>query len=294
MTLDASLNVPTILVVFGATGDLMARKIVPSLYHLRGRGALPDRFHVVGFSRRDWSDNDLRDHIRSIMATYVPNAAPDEAGLFLGMFSFSGGEFAEEGAYPRLAAHLAAVDGSWGLCSNKLFYLAVPPDNYSTIFAHLAASGLTEPCDDLAGWTRVLVEKPFGSDVGSSRSLDEQLANYFREEQIYRIDHYLAKEMLQGILNFRFANNLFETAWDRTAIESIHITLNETLGVEKRSAFYDCVGALRDVGQNHLLQMLALVTMDQPADGGAASIRAARSALLGQLRSLTAGEIARS
>lgn len=274
---------PTILVVFGATGDLMARKIVPSIYHLLGKGALPRRFAVVGVSRREWSDDDLRTHVRAIMQERYPDAPTDDVESFLGMFTYARGSFEDEAAYERLAAHLRTIDSGWGLCTNKLFYLAVPPEHYEVIFRRLAASGLTAPCDDLLGWTRILVEKPFGNDAASSRALDELLASLFAEEQIYRIDHYLAKEMLQGILNFRFTNNLFETAWDRTAIESIEVVLHETLGVEKRGRFYDGVGALRDVGQNHLLQMLALVTMDQPEDGGAHSIREARARAVREL-----------
>ena len=266
-------NTPTIFVAFGATGDLMARKIVPSLFHLMGKGVLPDHFAIVGFSRRDWTHADLRDHVKGILAEKYPDASPEEVRRFLGMITYARGSFEDEGAYENLAAHLTEIDTGWGLCSNKVFYLAVPPEHYQTIFEHLAASGLTEPCSDLEGWTRVLVEKPFGDDTGTAQALDDLLASLFSEEQIYRIDHYLAKEMLQGILNFRFTNNLFETAWDRDAIESIEITLHETLGVEKRGKFYDGVGALRDVGQNHLLQMLALVTMEQPELRGAAAIR---------------------
>ncbi len=284
---------PTILVVFGATGDLMSRKIVPSIFHLRGKAALPRNFACVGFSRRPWSDDDLRGHVRDILTERYPDTASPDAEDFIGMFSYSQGAFEDDAAYESLARDLRAIDVSWGMCSNKLFYLAVPPQHYETIFRHLASSGLTKPCDDLMGWTRILVEKPFGNDAESSRALDELLASLFHEEQIYRIDHYLAKEMLQGILNFRFTNNLFETAWDRTAIDSIDITLHETLGVEKRGRFYDGVGALRDVGQNHLLQMLALVTMEQPADAGAHSIREARArAILDLLEPLSAEEVA--
>ncbi len=284
---------PTVLVVFGATGDLMARKIVPSIFHLSNKAVLPRHFACVGFSRRPWSDDDLRGHVRGIIAERYPGTAPEAAEEFLGMFTYSQGAFDDEAAYEALALHLKSIDDAWGMCTNKLFYLAVPPEHYETIFRRLAESGLTEACSDLAGWTRVLVEKPFGNDEDSSQALDELLASLFREEQIYRIDHYLAKEMLQGILNFRFTNNLFEMSWDRTAIESIDITLHETLGVEKRGRFYDGVGALRDVGQNHLLQMLALVTMDQPADPGPHAIRTARAAAIRELlRPLSAEEVA--
>ena len=287
-------NIPTILTVFGATGDLMARKIVPSLYHLHARGLLPDKFHVVGFSRRDWSDADLRQHVCSIIAETNPDDDLTGVKEFCAQFTYQRGSFEQEDAYMATEAHLQAIDDRWGMCSNKLFYLAVPPEHYATIFHRLFASGLTEACSDLQGWTRVLVEKPFGDDVRTARELDDLLGSLFREEQIYRIDHYLAKEMLQGILNFRFTNNLFEASWDRNSVESIDIRLMETLGVEKRGRFYDGVGALRDVGQNHLLQMLALITMEQPTARGAAAIRQARAqAMVDVLHPLTREQISR-
>ncbi|MDA3937441.1 MAG: glucose-6-phosphate dehydrogenase [Actinomycetota bacterium] len=287
-------NIPTILTVFGATGDLMARKIVPSLYHLRSRGLLPDHFHVIGFSRRDWSDGDLRQHVCDIIAERYPGDDPADVREFCQQFTYQRGSFEQADAYVAAEAHLQAIDDRWGVCANKLFYLAVPPEHYSMIFHRLSASGLTEACSDMQGWTRVLVEKPFGDDVDTAKELDDLLGSLFREEQIYRIDHYLAKEMLQGILNFRFTNNLFENAWDRSTIESIDIKLLETLGVEKRGRFYDGVGALRDVGQNHLLQMLALVTMEQPVSLGAAAIREARAQAVGHvLRPMTHEQIVR-
>jgi glucose-6-phosphate 1-dehydrogenase len=283
---------PAILVVFGATGDLMARKIVPSLYHLRGQGGLPERLRVVGFGRRDWADSDLRRHVASILAERMPQAEPAEVEDFLSLFAYQRGEFGDPASYEATARLVARLEGEWGVCADKLFCLAAPPENYETIFRNLAGSGLTRGCGGQEGWTRVLVEKPFGDDLGTARKLEDLLASLFREEQIYRIDHYLAKEMLQGIMDFRFTNNLFEAEWGRRGIDRIDITLHEQLGVEKRGAFYDAVGALRDVGQNHLLQMLALVTMEQPASPGAGDIRAARAAAIEALHPFSPGEVA--
>ncbi len=285
---------PTILTVFGATGDLMGRKIVPALFHLSRNGALPERFAVVGYSRREWSDDDLRSRVHEMLASRYPDAPADEVSAFCERFTYSRGTFDDPDGYEALAAHLRTVEEPWGVCASKLFYLAVPPEHYRSIFERLAGSGLTESCSDLTGWTRVLVEKPFGNDERTSQELDGLLGRLFREEQIYRIDHYLAKEMLQGIMNFRFTNNLFETSWSREAIESIEISLLESIGVEKRGRFYDGVGALRDVGQNHLLQMLALIAMDQPPGKGSAAIRQARAGFLRSLRPLTAEEVARA
>ena len=283
---------PSILVVFGPTGDLMARKVVPSLFYLRNKGQLPQKLRVVGFGRREWGDAELRDHVRGILAERAATADPADVEEFLQLFEYQRGEFHEADSYHDLAKHLGGIQEEWGVCSNKLFYLAVPPENYELIFRNLASSGLTIECSDATGWTRVLVEKPFGDDLDTARDLDALLASLFREEQIYRIDHYLAKEMLQGILNFRFTNNLFEHEWNRNAIDSIDITLLESIDANKRGAFYDKVGALRDVGQNHLLQMLALITMDRPASDRADDIRAARAALIESLRPLTPAEVA--
>ncbi len=290
-------DTPTILVIFGATGDLMERKIVPALYHLREKGRLPDRFRVVGFARRDIPDVDFRTSVCDTVRRHHGGEL-DEADLhaFAADFTYHRGHFDEVEAYGRLADVLNAVDDAWNVCANKLFYLAVPPDNYRTIFERLAASGLTSACGGPGpgGWTRVIVEKPFGHDCRTARELDELLGTLFEEQQIYRIDHYLAKEMLQGMMSFRFSNNLFEPSWTNRAIDRIEIDLLETLGAESRGAFYDRVGALRDVGQNHLLQMLALITMAQPASMDADAIRAARVEALRALRPMTIEQIARS
>ncbi len=284
---------PTTLVVFGATGDLMARKIVPSLAYLSVNGKLPDRFRVIGFSRRDWSDEDFRAHVRSVLDAY-PGAAPTGAArdAFVERFSYRRGTFDDAAAYEALADDIRAVSSGWEGGCNRLFYLAVPPEHYRTIFERLASSGLATSCGDAGPCTRVLVEKPFGKDGASAQELDEVLGSLFAEEQIYRIDHYLAKEMLQGILSFRFANTLMEPSWDAGSIERIDVTLLESIGVERRGAFYDGVGALRDVGQNHLLQMLALVAMDRPRDLSAAAIREQRARFLSTLRPPSPAEIA--
>ena len=279
---------PTILVVFGATGDLMERKIAPALFYLREKGRLPQRFRVVGFARRDIPDEAFRDRVCETIGRHH-GGEPDTTMMraFAGDFSYLRGHFDEVEAYGRLADALNVIDDEWDTCANKLFYLAVPPGNYRTILEHLAASGLTAACGVTGeGWTRVIVEKPFGHDTATARELDELLGSLFEEQQIYRIDHYLAKEMLQGMMSFRFSNSIFEPSWNNRAIERIEINLLETLGAESRGGFYDQVGALRDVGQNHLLQMLALITMAQPVSMDADAIRAARVEALRALRPL--------
>lgn len=277
---------PTILVVLGATGDLMARKIVPALYHLHTHDRLPKMFHVVGFSRRELSDEKFKDQIAEII-----KKDKAEIDSFIQLFSYHKGDFTNSQTYQELAKKLGLVDKKWQACANKLFYLAVPPNSYEVILTNLADSGLTTPCSNETGWTRVLVEKPFGNDLKTAQALDMLLAKLFKEEQIYRIDHYLAKEMLQGIINFRFSNNLFEGSWNNQLIERIDISLLETIGVENRGSFYDGNGALRDVGQNHLLQMIALIAMDHPETGTSKALREKRAEIIEKLKILSSEDI---
>lgn len=274
---------PTIFVVFGATGDLMAKKIVPSLYHLWSKQKLPERFSVVGVSRQAISNEDFVKRVSGILAERVPDAPEESREKFASLFRYSAGYFNEASTYEALARELKKIDDAWGTCSNKLFYFAVAPSFYKPIAQQLSDSGLTAPCGGDMGWTRVIVEKPFGNDLKTAEELDEFLGSLFKESQIYRIDHYLAKEMLQNILTFRFSNNLFEKGWGTETIESVEIRLLEKIGAEDRGAFYDGVGTLRDVGQNHLLQMLALVAMDLPSSYEADSVRAERARLLHML-----------
>ncbi len=275
-------NIPTIFIILGITGDLAAKKIIPALFNLFTKQELPKLFHVVGFGRRDWKDGDLQAYVLEVMSKHgqVHHPALQD---FASMFAYQSGLFETVEGYEALSKRLGTQDETWKACSNKLFYLSVPPEKYEVILEHIKSTGLSLPCSDETGWTRVLVEKPFGKNAQSAEALDIKLGTQFAEEQIYRIDHYLAKEALQNILTFRFANDIFENVWSNQYIERIDIRGFEALGVESRGAFYDGVGALRDCGQNHLLQMLALVTMEVPKDFSAMAIRTARQELLKQL-----------
>lgn len=278
-------HAPTILVVMGATGDLSTKKIIPSLWHLYTQDRLPDQLSIIGLSRRDISDEEFRAFVRkTVVARGGDGAKEAELKKFESFFSYHPGVFEDEKAFLTLAERIDTVERAWGLCANKLYYLAVPPSSYEAIFKNLASAKLNIPCGGDLGWSRILVEKPFGSDLESANALQKLLSQYFKEEQIYRIDHYLAKEIIQGIENFRFSNNLFENAWDNTMIERIDIRLLESIGAEGRGAFYDAVGALRDVGQNHLLIMLAAITMEYPPGMEAESVRKSRTAILKTLR----------
>ncbi|MDD2807143.1 MAG: glucose-6-phosphate dehydrogenase [Patescibacteria group bacterium] len=285
-------NAPTILIVLGATGDLMARKIVPSLFHLFDHNNLPQRFKVVGFARRSLTDTDFQEHVhQNLIEHSLPKDNQPPTAEFLKIFSYFQGNFEDVSAYQNLAKALDKIDAEWGVCANKLFYLAVPPEQFEIIFTNLKLSGLNVPCSPQTGWTRMLIEKPFGRDLKTAERMLDQVSKFFKDEQVYLIDHYLAKEILQGIVPFRFSNNLLEDSWDNTAIEKIEIKLLEKLGAEKRGKFYDNVGALRDVGQNHLLEMLAVLTMEYPEDMDPYDLRHKRAAIIEKLKPWTKTEI---
>lgn len=260
------LTTPTVIVIFGATGDLAKRKLFGALNSLSDQKKLPAKFKIVGFARDKISNRDFQKLAVTKNAIY-------QTGLF-----------EDSDAYKDLGEALLATDREFKTCSNKLFYLAVAPKYYKTIFENLAQSGLTIPCSGGEGWTRVLVEKPFGEDAKNAQELDELLSKLFREEQIFRIDHYLARETMQNILTFRFSNRIFEPLWNNQYIDRVELKLLEKMGVGERGAFYDDIGALRDVGQNHMLQMLALVAMGHPQRFDAAAIRRERAKILEALR----------
>lgn len=283
---------PTVLVILGATGDLTARKLMPTLFRLYERGDLPPTLSIIGFSRRPLFTAQYRAMVRQMLdAAGHPKGKTREK--FLSLIRYSQGYFDEPTGYHRLAELLGFHQGKWQTCSNRLFYLAVPPQYDERIFRLLARSGLTADCapDDPEGWTRIVVEKPFGRDLKTAQKLDATLGKLFREEQIYRIDHYLGKETVQNVLAFRFSNAFLEPAWNRQHIERMEFRFSETDGVERRGDFYDGVGALRDVGQNHMLQLLALFTMENPGKFTADSIRQQRQQILSRLRRPTRATI---
>ncbi|MBI2004622.1 glucose-6-phosphate dehydrogenase [Patescibacteria group bacterium] len=281
-------NTPSIFTIFGVTGDLAAKKIIPSLWHLFQHGRLPERLSVIGFSRREFSDKEFKNLILQAVKKHADSKIEDKKiDRFFELFTYHAGTFEDVGAFQSLSDRIAEIENGWGICANKLFYLAVPPSSYERIFKNLALAKLNLPCGGDMGWSRILIEKPFGTDLSSAKKLQSLLSTYFKEEQMYRIDHYLYKEIIQGIENFRFSNNLFENAWDNTMIERIDIRLLESIGVEDRGGFYDSVGALRDVGQNHILTMLAAITMEYPADMNAGGIRKNRATILETLKPWT-------
>jgi len=200
---------PTIFIIFGITGDLAARKLLPALLGLYTKKMLPKRFAVIGITRRSFSREEFRESIRSHMHVKQGQFKEEDIKHFLDHFSYEQGMFDDPVLYTKLATSIKAIDDRWGQCSNKLFHLSVPPSLYEGILKNVAASELNIPCADGAGWTRILIEKPFGNDTHTAQALDKLLGKLFDEEQIFRIDHYLAKESLQNIMAFRFANSLF-------------------------------------------------------------------------------------
>ncbi len=260
---------PTTLVIFGASGDLTRRKLLPAVYRLSRRGRLPAQFAVIGIARTQMDDEAFRTQFRDSLKEFAgTDAHGDEvaASLASRMYYVSG-ETDDAGLYQRLQARLTEINGAEGV----LFYLAIPPTVYATVIEQLGASGLADPPS--RGWRRIVVEKPFGTDLDSARALNRLAHQHFDEDQVYRIDHYLGKETVQNLLVFRFANGMFEPVWNRRYIDHVQITAAETVGVEHRAAYYEGAGALRDMVQNHLMQVLSLVAMEPPIAFTAESVR---------------------
>jgi glucose-6-phosphate 1-dehydrogenase len=271
---------PCTMVICGATGDLTERKLAPALYNTLLGGFLPSEFTVVGFARRDLSDDDFRAHLLSGINRFSRNrpAKPAIWESFARGIEYHRGDLDDPAAYAELAKRLDRIDRDRGTMGNRLFYLAVPPSLYPEIVsqldrAGLAGSGEARRSGSRRGWTRVIVEKPFGYDVESARTLNHVIAEVFDEEQVYRIDHYLGKETVQNLAVFRFGNGLFEPIWNRRYIDSVQITVAETVGVEGRGDFYDATGALRDIVQNHALQLMAMFAIEPPVEFAAEDLR---------------------
>lgn len=277
---------PTIFVIFGITGDLASRKLLPALLTLYAKNLLPNRFSIIGFSRRYMSREEFREYIRARLNIHPGQFREEVIKHFLDHMTYEQGLFDAKPAYDALAMRLNGIDERWGQCSNKLFHLSVPPNLYEGILNSLSRSGLTKPCADDTGWTRILIEKPFGNDVKTAKKLDGLLADLFEEKQIFRIDHYLAKEALQNIVAFRFSNSIFEPLWNNRHIEKVHIKLFEQSGIEGRGAFFDPLGALRDVGQNHMLMMLSLIAMNRPRSLEGEDVRHQRALALKDIRGI--------
>jgi glucose-6-phosphate 1-dehydrogenase len=290
-----AVHVPTVFVIFGATGDLMEKKIVPALFRLHTHGKLPKLFQVLAVSRREMTAESFGEQILTILKKTPESVTKEpEMEAFMSLFHYVSGDFGSDELYDNLAERLGSVDDQWKTCSNKIYYLAVPPVHYESIVTHLGKKNLNTPCSDTDGYTRIVLEKPFGSDDKTSQELTKLLSTHFTEDQIYRLDHYLGKAMLQNIMAFRFSNTFFDGAWSNKYIEKVEIKLLETNDVDHRGAFYDALGAFRDVGQNHLLEFVAMIAMEKPETFTAESVRSARAQVLSSLLVIDDGSLVNS
>ena len=276
---------PCSIVIFGATGDLTHRKLIPALYNLAADGELPPAVTVIGVARRDKKDDEFRTELEEAVRKFSRQNVRDDIWKTFGQSIFyHRTEFHDLKGYEALAERLKQIDKERGTRGNRLFYLAVAPEQFDDILANLKKVGLNRTVE--GSWARVIVEKPFGTDLASARELNRIVNSSFSEEQTYRIDHFLGKETAQNILVLRFANAIFEPLWNTRYIDHLQVTAAETLGVEGRAGYYDKSGALRDMVQNHLLQLLCLITMEAPTDLRADSIRDEKLKVVRSLRHL--------
>jgi glucose-6-phosphate 1-dehydrogenase len=270
---------PCCLVIFGATGDLTHRLLLPALYNLAADGLLPDAFGLIGVARSPSSSEAFRDDL----AKSLPQFATRQIGegvikRLLACVAYVQGDPDDDATYKKLADELARIERERGTKGNRLFYLATPPAGFAPIGSHLGQSGLAK--EGNGAWRRVVIEKPFGTDLASARALNQKLLGVLKEEQIFRIDHYLGKETVQNIMVLRFANGLFEPIWNRDHIDHVQITVAESLAVGRRGSYYDATGALRDMVPNHLFQLLSLVAMEPPSRFAADAVRAEKAQVL--------------
>src|SRR5215467_12424740 len=281
---------PCVVVIFGSAGDLTKRKLVPALYNLKAAGLLPREFAIVGVARREKTPEQFREEttkdIREFATTPVDDALWVEIRDAL---YFQAGELSDPAVYTQLADLLAGIAKRHGTGGDVLFYLAVPPNLFGEVARRLGEAGLLRQEGDL--WRRVIVEKPFGHDLDSARALSAELAAVLREDQIYRIDHYLGKETVQNIMVFRFVNGLFEPIWNRTYVDHVQLMVTETVGVEDRGNYYETAGVLRDMIQNHMFQLLSLVAMEPPISFAADAVRDEKVKVLQAIRPMSREEI---
>ena len=290
--------VPFTAVIFGATGDLTKRKLAPALYNLHRDGLLPESFEILGVARQELTDDTFRENMEeAILAFSRGKVARQEAAAFAHRFRYLTGNFDDPDTYTRLADALSGKGGKGARKASapppsRLFYLATPPSFYPTILRGLGAAGLER--EDASAFSRVVVEKPFGKDLATARDLNTVVHGVFREEQVFRIDHYLGKETVQNILVFRFANGIFEPIWNRQYIDHVQVTVAESIGVEGRGGYYEEAGALRDMVQNHMLQLLTLIAMEPAVAFDADSVRNEKVKVLRAIRPMTAESVRRN
>ena len=264
---------PCALVVFGVTGDLARKKLIPAVYDLGNRGLLPPGFVLLGFARRDWAHGDFEQLAKSAAKDHARTEFRDDIWRRIAeSIRFVPGSFDDDASFDELDKTLAGLEDTHGIAGNVAFYLSIPPPAFPTVLKQLERTRMADS-DVRGGWRRVVVEKPFGHDLASSRELNSLVDTVFHPDEVFRIDHYLGKETVQNLLALRFANTLFEPVWNSNYVDSIQITMAEDMGIEGRAGFYDNAGAARDVLQNHLLQLLALTAMEEPVSFDSEALR---------------------
>ncbi|MEO6204228.1 MAG: glucose-6-phosphate dehydrogenase [Mycobacteriales bacterium] len=275
---------PCVLVVFGVTGDLSRKKLIPAVYDLANRGLLPPGFMLLGFARRDWDHGDFESVAKEAAREHSRTEFTEEVwGRLAASIRFVPGSFDDDEAFDLLASTLTELDQTHGTGGNAAFYLSIPPVAFPTVLRQMERTGMANNAAS-GGWRRVVVEKPFGHDLPSSQELNQLVDSVFTPADVFRIDHYLGKETVQNLLALRFANELFEPIWNAHHIDSVQITMAEDVGIGGRAGFYEETGAARDVLQNHLLQLMALTAMEEPASFDAEALRREKAKVLGAIR----------
>lgn len=274
---------PSGLVIFGVTGDLSRKKLMPAVYDLANRGLLPPGFSLIGFARREWQDQDFAEVVHDAVKEYARTPFREEVWQQLAQgMRFVQGTFDDDASFETLKATMEELDKEQGTGGNFAFYLSVPPKFFPKVVQQLKKHGLADAPE--GSWRRAVIEKPFGHDLASARELNEIVHEVFAPDQVFRIDHYLGKETVQNILALRFANTMFEPLWNRSYVDHVQITMAEDIGIGGRAGYYDGIGAARDVIQNHLLQLMALTAMEEPASFEANALVAEKAKVLGAVR----------
>jgi glucose-6-phosphate 1-dehydrogenase len=283
---------PCVMVIFGGTGDLTKRKLVPALYNLAASRVLAPEFAVIGLGRTRWTTDDFRRQMTNDIKEFATQSVdPLLWEQFVQRLYYLSGDLQDPGTYERLGQLLQDVDGRHGTRGNYFYYLATLPEHFAVVVRQLGAAGLVR--EEQGQWRRVIIEKPYGRDLESARALNRELSHVLSESQIYRIDHYLGKETVQNILVFRFANGIFEPIWNRNYIDHVQLTVAESIGVEQRGRYYDQAGALRDMVPNHIFQLISLTAMEPPSSFAARSVRDEQAKVLQAVQPLTPEEVLR-
>jgi glucose-6-phosphate 1-dehydrogenase len=286
---------PCAVILFGASGDLAKRKVIPAMYNMAQSKSLGERYAIIGFARTPMTDDSFRSMTGEAAKTIseVGPIDPAKWDEFAGNLHYLPGDYADQNSFAQLAKRLAEIDAEKNLGGNRLFYLSTPPEVYPDIVEQLGRAGLARP-NNPGSWVRIIIEKPFGRDLATAQELNKTVLNVFEEKQVYRIDHYLGKDTVQNLLVLRFGNGIFEPLWNRNYVDHVQITASETLGVERRGGFYETAGALRDMIQSHVLQLTSLVAVEPPASFDATAVRNEKLKVLQSIRPFNLEMVAQS